>query len=126
MRKSRKLRRSHKTKKRRGGSWWWPFGSSESTEGTPKSKETPPAVGSVTVSSNITNGSKVKAPLPAIPTNGATTQLEPSKKGGMAPINMKEPMFYPTQRELEWATTAGLPTKGGSRRRKKSKRKSRR
>ena len=137
----RKSQRSQKTKKRRGGGLgdWVSgiFGSSEKTEAT-----TPPASASTNTAPSTNSNPKhneynVGNDMRRQMTNGNTTQVVNPKKnetttGGMAPINMKEPMFYPTQRQLEWATTAGLPcTKGGrSKRRvtrnKKSKRKSRR
>jgi hypothetical protein len=113
-----------------------------------KKEETPPMnVQAVTgTASNVqTNSSPVNAVANAANANAAANAAATSaaqkrngnnstvlKKGGMAPIHMKDSMFYPTQRQLEWATTAGLPcTKGGrSKRRvtrnKKSKRKSRR
>ena len=135
----RTSRKSQKTKKRQRGGEDQGFLSKVLGAIGIGSKETPPAV--VSVESNIHKGTATvnsaanaaaMAPSPHIASNGATTKLTSSrppnviKMGGMAPINMKEPMFYPTPRQLEWATTAGLPTKGGSRRNKKSKRKSRR
>ncbi len=143
MRKSQKMRKSRNTHKRQRG------GLFDFLKGIFGSKETPPAVGSVPVESNIANknakanasanataNATAKATVNAVSNaansqQGNTTKVVNPTKGGMAPINMKDPMFYPTQKQLEWATTAGLPcTKGGSRRRKhrnkKSKRKSRR
>ncbi len=131
MRKSQKMRKSRRTHKRqRGGFFGWLTSAFKSNNAS---------------TNEITNeeaderevaehgAAPAPAPAPAPANKGKTTQVvNPPQGGGMAPINMKDPMFYPTQRQLEWATTAGLPcTKGGrSKRRvtrsKKSKRKSRR
>lgn len=129
----RRSRKSQKTKKRqRGGFFGWLFGSNED-----KKETTPPASASTNTASAPSTNSNTKHneynvgnAMRREMKNGNTTQVVNPTTGGMAPINMREPMFYPTQRQLDWATTAGLPTRGGSRRRhmrnKKSKRKSRR
>jgi len=104
------MRKSQKTQKRQRGSGIFDLLFGEKKQQQQETSSLTPA------QSNV-----------ALPPIGQTTQLQ--QKGGVAPINMKDPMFFPTQRQMELATTAALPTKGGSRHRKrnkKSRRKSRR
>ena len=139
----RRSQKSQKTKKRqRGGFEWFKtllgFGSSEDKKETtqPASASTNTASAPSTNSNTKHNEYNVGNAMRREMKNGNTTQVVNPTTGGMAPINMKEPMFYPTQRQLDWATTAGLPMKGGcwnwlrktkrSKKSKRSKRKSRR
>jgi len=109
-----KSRKQRKSQKRHGGGLFdgW-FGKSEPTA----------------------NGNKLPNAVPAAPVNNgmkpanASVSVNNSKKnnmnkttqmqlqGGMqlegAPVNYKSPMFFPTEKTMQWATTAGIPTPKG-------------
>jgi hypothetical protein len=134
-----KSRKQRKSQKRRGGGFFDLFSSKPAAAPANVNKQANAAVAAPITNAvkpaNVSvNNSKKNNSMK----NNATTQLSQSatsQMGGMqlnpAPVNYKSPMFFPTEKTMQWATTAGIPTpkgmQGGRRtRRQRRNRKSKR